>query len=214
MRPSLCPQARLAVALLLLAGCTPQGGSNPATGAASVAQPIPGFSCPPPGTAVTYDSGRQTTFQGADPADPALCISTTATGTQQRQLFGFFADGTPSYATIRSGMARLYPLAIGRSADFVTVHTVGAGRGAGLDTQQYREVFTIRGEERIAVGDQQVDTWVMSRRQEGMGGNSFRGTDTFWIDKATGVYLRRMVNETFGQTRATPYTATALRRAN
>ena len=199
----------IAMSLILLAGCTPQADNAPGTGNTAVGQPVSGYACPPAGTVVTFETGGSRTYQGSDPADPAICLSLNARGTVDRRIFDSFPVGTPSDRAIRVGMSQLYPLAIGRTADFITVQATARG-----DTNQYREVFSVTGEERIAVGGQQVDAWIIRRRQEGMGGNTFRGTETYWADKASGAWLKRTIDETFGnRSGARPYMATALQRS-
>lgn len=181
------------------------------TGSVAVGQPVPGYACPPVGTTVTFGEAGSTTHQSADPSDPAICLSINAAGTLQRRIFGFYATGTQSDAAIRAGMQPLYPMAIGRRAAFDAFFT--ASRGG--TTEQYRDSFEVQGEERIAVGDQQVDAWVLRRVQQGTGNNTFSTEETYWVDKATGAFLRRVIGQTVGAaSQARGYQAAALRRGS
>lgn len=199
----------MAVALILLTGCTPQAGNAPATGSAAIAQPVPGYACPPAGTVVTYGDTASRTYQGVDPTDPAICLSTNAAGTLQRRIFDFYSTGTQSDSTIRAAMQSLYPMAVGRKAAFDAFFT--ADRGG--TTLVYRDSFEVQGEERIAVGDQQVASWVLRRVQQGTGNNTFSTDKIYWVDKATGVFLRRVIGQTVGGvSQARGYEATVLRR--
>jgi hypothetical protein len=106
-------------------------------------------------------------------------------------------------------MAPLFPLAVGKTAEFIRI-----GRTLRGDEFQFRESFRVRAEETIQVGDIAAPSWVVDRVSQGLGNNTFRGEETFWIDKASGVYLRRVLVSSQGLTQSRPFSVTELQRRN
>lgn len=110
-------------------------------------------------------------------------------------------------------MASLFPLALGRSADFRYV-----GTGGGGVQYQYQNSIYITNQEIIPVGSEQRDTWVLRRVQQRLGDNYGRVEENYWIDKESGVWLRRVVVDVQGTSvnpnfSASGYTVTSLTRS-
>lgn len=168
--------------------------------------------CPPAGTRWAT-SNWSVVSGGADPASPNTCIRTTGRGVNHRLIYNFFAAGNASDESIVQGMASLFPLALGRSADFRYV-----GTGGGGVQYQYQNSIYITNQEIIPVGSEQRDTWVLRRVQQRLGDNYGRVEENYWIDKESGVWLRRVVVDVQGTSvnpnfSASGYTVTSLTRS-
>lgn len=186
-----------------LAGCAGDGQSvaTTAVGASAVGAsrpPTPGFRCPPIGTQVEYSSGTSVAWRGTDPSDTDTCIATvtTATGaTEQKRVLNYWLVPQPGLAEVRAGLARLFPLAEGRSATFDR-----PSMDARSTPITYRESWRVLRRERLTVANQTRDTWVVLRVSEfdGFGTGAFRGELTMWIDAETGVLLKQSVHHARG----------------
>jgi hypothetical protein len=185
--------ARSAIAgmALLLSACeAPSSGMTASTmiGAQPLANVAPvEFRCPADGTRVVTNNDT-TTYRGADPADPLVCLSSTATDPQRRHLYNYWTLPAPAEADLRRGMAAVWPAAPGRRATFTVVRTDNTGR-----TWQYNETFHVERAERVVLAAAPRDTLVITRTTRGLGGNTFLGTNTYWYDPASGVFLKRTV---------------------
>lgn len=162
--------------------------------------------CPPAGTRWATSSWSVVSG-GADPASPTICIGTTGNGTTHRLIYNFFATGNVSDESIVQGMAPLFPLAIGRKAEFISVQ-----RTVRFEEFQYNENFQVTSEELITVGSERRDTWVVRRIHQGLGNNTARVEERYWIDKETGVWLRRVMLDVQGISSNRGYTVTSLTR--
>jgi hypothetical protein len=178
-----------------------------APGATPIAAPAVGgvqFRCPPAGTRVNFETGFLQ-FDGADPADPAVCLATNSNGQQQRRLYNFWVLPLDDERAVRQGFAALWPAAPGRTASYTFI-----GRAADQNTFRYAERWRVLRTEALNIGGVSRNTVVLERTQEGMLGNTFLGTDTFWYDVDTGAFLKRNVTVTRGRAGGGPFEARSI----
>lgn len=171
---------------------TPASASLPSYASAAASQQVQTPVCPPAGTRWATSSWSAIS-EGADPASPTTCLRTTGGGRNHRLIYGFRAVGNVSDDSVIQGMASLFPLALGRSADFIFV-----GRTVRFAEYQYRETFNVISEEVIQVGSERRGAWVIRRVEQGLGDNTSRVEETHWVDKETGVWLRRVMVDVQG----------------
>ncbi len=63
---------------------------------------------------------------------------------------------------------------------------------------QYKDTWSFVREEKIMVGQNQINTLVFSRVQEGMLANNFVGRWTHWLDPVTRIWIKHEVQVTSG----------------
>ncbi len=192
-----------------LAGCQADGGGAPPVAATPAAWSVPAgaslpFRCPAAGTAIAFTNGALT-YRGADPTDPVVCLATNAAGQDQRRLYDFWILPVEDEGSLRRGFAALWPLAPGRSASFAFM-----GRSERNNTHRYAETWRVLRTETLEIGGSPRNTVVLQRRQEGMLGNNFLGTDTFWIDVGTGAFVKRDVGVTRDRSSGRPFEALSI----
>ena len=195
-----------------LAGCQTDGDGAAPVVATPAAWSVPGgaslpFRCPAAGTAIEFTNGALT-YRGADPADPAdpvVCLATNAAGQEQRRLYDFWILPIEDEGSLRRGFAPLWPLAPGRSASYTFI-----GRTERQTTSRYTETWRVLRTETLEIGGSPRNTVVLQRRQEGMLGNNFLGTDTFWFDIEAGAFVKRDVGVTRDRSSGRPYEALSI----
>ena len=194
---------------VLLAGCQPDSASTrPATRLEVPNQPAfsVSFRCPPAGTTV-HSLGRGTVrYAGSDPTDVTICLVRTLTG-QQRWLYNVYMLPADDERSLRPGLQRLWPLEPGKTSNFTFT-----GRTRNNETYRYAERWRVLRMEFIPVGRESRRTVVVERTQEGMLGNTFLGTETYWLDVETGADLKRTVSVIRGSSTSGPYEATSIVR--
>lgn len=192
-----------------LAGCQTEGsGLTPVT-AAPAAWSVPAsaslsFRCPAPGTAIAFTNGSLT-YSGADPADPVVCLATNAAGQAQRRLYDFWILPIEDEGSIRRGFAALWPLSPERGASYTFT-----GRSERNNTHRYAVTWRVLRTETLEIGGSPRNTVVLQRRQEGMLGNHFLGTDTFWFDVDIGAFVKRDVGVTRDRSGGRPFEALSI----
>lgn len=160
--------------------------------------------CAPAGISWTV-SGQIRASVGSDSVQPEICIIQTESGNTERLIYNFHPSGRAADRPIRDGMRSLFPLGIGRSADFIFVGTTRSN-----NEFQYRETWEVTGEDLLQINTQQRPAWTVRRIQRGLGGNYFNGEETIWIDKSTGIHLRRILGSTQGLTTSRGYTVSSI----
>ena len=195
------PVGRAAAAgmLLLLGAC--QGGDG--NGGPVLAAP-PGFRCPAAGTRVTFASGVVVTHQGPDHADSSICLSATGAGQPQRLLYNLFPLPLVDEPTVREGYAALWPLAVNRAVRFVN------RQEAGGTIWEFQETWRVERAETLAIDGVARPTLVLRRTQEGVRDNRFLGHQVYWLDTATGLWLKRTVEVIRGNAWGANYEATRI----
>jgi hypothetical protein len=162
------------------------------------------FRCPPAGLRLTFNNGTHRLHHGTDPADPTVC----RIGDQpniERVLFGYTSLPVQDEQARRAGLARIWPAQVGARFSYTFFGVPGGGT-----TSMYRDTISVLRREILVVGGQQRDTIVIAFEQEGMAGNNFLGTTTFWWDIETGAWLKREVSITRGTSTARNYAATRI----
>lgn len=200
--------AALAGAFALM-GCQTDGGGAAPVATSPAAWSVPGgaslaFRCPAAGTAIEFTNGALT-YRGADPTDPVVCLATNAAGQEQRRLYDFWILPIEDEASLRRGVAALWPLRPGSGASYTFI-----GRTERQTSSRYAESWRVLRTETLEIGGSPRNTVVLQRRQEGMLGNNFLGTDTFWWDIETGAFLRRDVGVTRDRSSARPFEAVSI----
>lgn len=161
----------VAGAALMLSGCQTDsagGGSNAPVSSAAIRSVAPdGFRCPNAGTIVRLSSGGRFHHRGADPADPSVCVITSANGTQFRRLFDLVSLPNSNEANYRRSLATLWPLEVGKATEFTTI-----GQTRGGSTFQYKETWKVLRREPLQVGRTTRQAVVLEQTSEGIVGNS------------------------------------------
>lgn len=178
---------RMATAVALsvaLMGCQtePSGsGNTPVTNAAGPAVAVIGFRCPANGTIVHLNTGGRFHHRGSDSIDPSTCTLTSANGTQVRRLFDLVSLPNENEATYRRSMSALWPLEVGKTANFIV-----SGRN-----HQTRESWRVLRREALGLRSGSRDTFVLEQTFQGMFGDTSVVTFTIWVDVQTGAQLKR-----------------------
>ncbi len=159
------------------------------------------FRCPNDGTVVTWVSGRTARYAGVDPADPVTCIVRTTSG-DQRWLYNLWRLPLSDEQSVRRGLTNFWPLEAGKEVRFSYL---------GSNGQLYMEHWRAVRAERIRVGEQERNTILIARTQEGMGSNYFSGTFFIWIDTDTGADLKRVDTVLRGNATSGGYEAASIR---
>ncbi len=192
-----------------LAGCQTDGGGAAPVAATPAAWSVPGgaslaFRCPAAGTAIEFTNGALT-YRGADPTDPVVCLATNAAGQEQRRLYDFWILPIEDEASLRRGFAALWPLTPGGGASYSFI-----GHTQRHTSSRYMESWRVLRTETLEIGGSPRNTVVLQRRQEGMLGNNFLGTDTFWFDIEAGAFVKRDVGVTRDRSSGRPYEALSI----
>ena len=162
-----------------LAGCAP-----------GVTGILSGVICPPAGTRVDRRGSEDVVYAGSDPYDPAVCLTRGNEHAGTRALAALFTQPAPDEASLRQGLAGLFPLAIGRRTSFIWRAPV-AGSSAEIGT--FQESWRVTGERAMRVGSATRRVWLVEREQQNVSGNesrfAYRLEVQYAIDKLTGAPL-------------------------
>ncbi len=145
------------------------------------------FHCPAAGVVVQDDAGGTRRYQGADPADPLVClVRYTPRGRSElslRLLGGIFAQGDGARGEARrAAAAALLPWRVGTVVKFST-----PGQDGLLDDIEW-EVAALT-QVNVPAGDFQTLTILERARTRGPDGAPAQGSFIHRIDAATGVFL-------------------------
>ena len=200
--------AALAGACALM-GCQTDGGGAAPVATTTAAWSVPGgaslpFRCPAVGTVIEFTNGALT-YRGADASDPVVCLATNAAGQDQRRLYDVWQLPIEDEASLRPGFAALWPLRPGSGASYTFI-----GHTQRHTSSRYLESWRVLRTETLEIGGSPRNTVVLQRRQEGMLGNNFLGTDTFWFDIEIGAFLKRDVGVTRDRSGGRPFEALAI----
>ncbi len=184
-----------AATLLTLAGCAAQGanqGGMPADVQAAAmnyppmilggnVQPTDGHEaprpCPPPGSRVELRGGPVMAFNGADPADPDLCLM-TLDGQQAKAWYGIWMTSWPGADAGHAALRRMMRAPSGAVAGFDTSVAPGS---------QYHDLLRNEGVEDILLLGHAYRALKISHYREGYDGNNYRSVSTVWKDLPTGL---------------------------
>lgn len=192
-----------------LMGCQTDGGGGAPVATAAAAWSVPAgaslsFRCPAAGTVIEFTNGALT-YRGADPSDPVVCLATNAAGQEQRRLYEFWQLPIEDEASLRRGFAALWPLTPGGGASYSFI-----GHTQRQTSSRYADSWRVLRTETLEIGGSPRNTAVLQRRQEGMLGNNFLRTDTFWFDIEIGAFLKRDVGVTRDRSGGRPFEALSI----
>lgn len=185
------------LALVLLAACEQQRPATAMPPAAAATAP-PGFACPAPGTRVEIRANRPETWNGADPADPAVCLVSTGVMQGERRLLGLVALPVEDERAWRDGMWALWPLEPDRRSTFTAF-----GRDVRGDRVFHRHEWRVEGTQSLRIGARTHDTIVLRVRTTHADGARGRHdvVRTIWLDRDIGVPVRVGVDARQGVSR-------------
>jgi hypothetical protein len=147
--------------------------------------------CLPSGTEQTYSTGESVKWLGYDPSSSDLCIGRNKNGHPVQRVRGiwgigsYWPDGIPA---VRQAMTRLQAAPPGTPVSFVVT-----GKSSTADDPRpgtWSHMLAVAGEERITVGAGTFDAVIIEDSQQGMDGNTYRGTARIWVDRNSGAVLR------------------------
>jgi hypothetical protein len=192
-----------------LMGCQTDGDGPAPVATTPAVWSVPGgaslsFRCPAAGTVIEFTNGALT-YRGTDASDPVVCLATNAAGQDQRRLYDVWQLPIDDEASLRRGFAALWPLSPGGGASYSFI-----GHTQRNTNSRYLESWRVLRTETLEIGDSPRNTVVLQRRQEGMLGNNFLGTDTFWWDIETGAFLKRDVGVTRDRSSGRPFEALSI----
>lgn len=183
----------LAVAALLLAGCQQDGlAQDPATGATVGRTTVVPATCPPAGTIV--QGGPVTLlYQGRNPNNQEQCM------VSGRAAWHGISINPADAALLRS----VFPPAPGRRGSRTLQDSTGA----------WRETFEVVDQRQVTVPAGTFDVWVIRRVQERMFEAAGRGVETIYLERDTGMMVRRdIIFDTNWGGANTPFEATRVVR--
>lgn len=186
-----------------LAGCAPTA-PQPGDLAGAVQ-----FQCPKPGTRATYGTSRRpVVFDGADPADPMVCLATNPNGTTARRVGNLQEVPAGQFAAVRDGLAQVFPLAPGRTARFSYFQGY---MNDPTKTGQFRETWTTVGPETLQVGGKPVETVVVTRELEDSQPYGSVGIRwKLWYARDSGVWVKGEPTVLRGDATVRPFAATSI----
>ena len=180
-----------AAALVSLTGCAVQGGMPPDVQAAAANYPplilggnvhptdgreVP-RACPPPGSRVELRGGPVMAFNGADPADPDLCLM-TLDGQPAKAWYGIWLTSWAGADQGHAALRRTMRASSGAVTGFDTVMAPGSA---------YHDLVRNEGVEDIFLLGRAYHALKISHYREGYDGNDYRSVSTLWKDIPTGL---------------------------
>ncbi|PWS35150.1 hypothetical protein DFH01_22845 [Falsiroseomonas bella] len=170
-------QGALAIAAVaMLAGCAQQGPAGPG---ATLGTAPPGFACPPAGTNVVRSDGGNITYSGAVPGDPFACAG-SLNGAPQNWLANYYPVPTTDEASLRRGMAALWPLEPGKSVNFS--RQIGSPDGQLLFVNT---TWHVLGPSTLDVGDRSIPVLVLEQHENVPRMGGYAGVWTLYYDPAS-----------------------------
>ena len=130
------------------------------------------------------------TYEGSDPEDPSVCLVRFGDGRKGRSLAGLFTQPAPDEASLRHGLADLFPLAPGRRTSFIWRTPI---TGSPEEVGVFQESWRVTGERAVRVGRSSRRVWLVEREQRNVSGNesrfAYRYDVQYQIDRETGAPL-------------------------
>jgi hypothetical protein len=165
----------------------------PGPGQAAVQQGVTAFKCPGPGKSVTMSDGSRLEFQGADPADAALCVwRIVRSGEASTAKFVYAIHSIDNQAVQPAQMEDLLRLLFQPSSEGNVTALAG---GAGFSTA-VKLHLQLAGPESVTTRAGTFEAWVIRETGKGVFGNETNFQNTYWLDTKTGIPVRvREVSE-------------------
>ena len=163
--------------------------------------------CPPVGTTLQrLNSERPVVFKGST-TDPFVCQIESSTGVLSSNLWFIWDlnnDQTrTNFITARSALSKLFPLKVGNTVNFDWFN----------GSTMWNNRFSVIGEERLIVGNEARDVWIVERERRGILNNNHHSIEIRHIDKITGAPLNLRIQLIRGTTESRDYTTTSLQGA-
>ena len=172
----------------------------------------------PNGITATFRGGGTREYNGGDPSDPLICLSTVqrpAAGTESgftrivdRNLFGFYhLDAGNDPAPAREPLQRFFSGA----ADEVefTVHRRTSAQGF-IGFLPLHDTWKRVGTETLTIDGAPVTAQVVEMDRQGLNGYGFHIKCRFWLDTTRLLYLKGRFTLISGEGRLTNYTVTSI----
>jgi hypothetical protein len=176
-------------ATLVLAGCqTSTDGQRPVGGATQATAATPGvapqgFACPPAGTRLTFPNAVRT-YTGTDPADPAICLATLATGQPVRLLGNWFTLPTRDDAEHRRNFMQLWPMTPGKTFSYTAQDANSQGA-----TFTLRRTWRVIGPRRIEIAGAERNVIAVEQDLEFVPSSRYLVTWTYYYDEASRSFI-------------------------
>jgi hypothetical protein len=195
-------QCALAIAALaVLAGCAQQGTSGPG---ATLGTAPTGFQCPPAGTTLTRSDGANIRYTGAALGDPFTCAG-TLNGAPQAWLANYHPVPTTDEASLRRGMAGLWPLEPGKSVNFSRQISSPDGRLTFVNT-----TWHVLGPSTLDVGGRSIPVLVLEQHENVPQMRGYSGVWTRYYDPASRSFVGGDLTVLRGFNRAPNWRVTSL----
>jgi hypothetical protein len=155
-----------------------------------VRSPI-GFRCLPSGAMQVTSSGGSILWLGTDPSSPDICIGRNSAGSPVQRVRGIWNIGgywPDTIPAIRQAMARLTIETPGTPIPFTVTGKVATPDDPRAGT--WTHTVQVTGEENVTVPAGTFRAIVIDDSQQGVGGNTYRGSQRIWIDPSSGALLR------------------------
>jgi hypothetical protein len=166
-----------ALSVAALSACTTTSSNTVAVGASDTQ--ISAFKCPT-GIRVENEDRSTVEYKGAT-SDPTVCAVRTGRASTP-MLYGIQTVNVKSLREVRSGLADLFPLSVGKKSYFMTFDETYPGR-------YWTERYEMLRQEPISVGADSFDAFVLQWINISGGGSEH--IYTYWIDTKTGVVLKK-----------------------
>lgn len=186
--------------LLALAACA----GTPAPNSAAETGGTLGLRCPKPGTFASFGrSELRIVYDGADPADPLICLGKYPNGVAFRQVANYLVPPPGQERRVRDGMAAL------RSGDSAQFGYVQGYRNDPTLTGNFFETWTVQGHETLQIGGQPIQTVRVLREVENTQPyGSFGMRWLLWYAPDSGVWVRGDPTLIRGEARLQPFLVT------
>ena len=142
----------------------------------------------PNGITLTYSDGGHRTFEGADPADPMMCLYSLSDGRERQLLFNYYALRTGSnYSAARPALQQFFSGQQREVSFRVLLQTSGPGI---VGVNQYQVTWRYLADDTLTIGKTSYPTRVVDCEMQGQNGNSFHSLWRLWTARDKLMFLR------------------------
>lgn len=146
-----------------------------------------GFRCPKPRTVIGLSNQTTSTFQGADPRDPDVCVRNNSGVGEQRLLFNYWIMPIRGdEASVRAAMRALLSGQSNEVSFNITIMALQPGQPRSDNFQNLAETFRRIGQECLTIGGKAFTATVFERTEIVAGRTNERKV---YYDPASGVFL-------------------------
>lgn len=160
---------------------------SPALGQAAAQPGWAPFKCPAPGKSATMSDGSRLEFQGADPADAALCVwRIVRDGEASTARFVYAIHSINNQAVQPGQMEGLLRLLFQPSSEGNVTALAG---GADFNTA-VKLHLQLAGPDPVTTRAGTFNAWTIRETGRGVFGNETNFQNTYWIDTKSGIPVR------------------------